>query len=84
MTHPKYLARAPVVRSGLKYACVACRRSYKRTVRSWPAPETLPCPNCAGSARWMALDFEPPAQDDLAGWRDVSVRIARASPGSPA
>jgi hypothetical protein len=54
------------------FACVACRRCFRRT-----ASRTLQrrCPSCTGQAIQMGRKFKAPRRDDDEQWRKVELLI---------
>jgi hypothetical protein len=56
------------------YACVSCRRSFKRR-RSWPLPDKLACSHCGEEALRVSQKFKPPARDDVRQWNKVSALL---------
>lgn len=57
------------------YACVGCRKSFKRNVEWRQPPAELPCPHCGGAAIGLSRNFKPPAQNDVAQWAKVKALI---------
>ncbi len=57
----------------LAYACLTCRKSFKR---GKPAakeffPDTMPCPNCGRLALNFGRHFKAPKKNDDAQWKKV-------------
>jgi hypothetical protein len=71
--------RTPVPRNPspqlVAYACVACRRSFKR-----PQPQGQPtdrvCPSCGELAVNVGRHFKPPRRASLKQWEKVAFLIA--------
>ncbi|MEL7311371.1 MAG: hypothetical protein AAFN07_07670 [Pseudomonadota bacterium] len=57
------------------YACLACRKSFKRTLDfsdypdGWPT--TMTCPQCGGPSLNFGRKFKPPRQSDRKQWEKV-------------
>lgn len=49
------------------YACLGCRRSFKRP--GWAS--TRPCPVCGKPAVWLHADFKPPRTSNVKQWEKV-------------
>lgn len=59
------------------YACLACRKSFKRPleVTDYPDgwPSTMTCPECGGPSLNFGRKFKPPKQSDRKQWEKVKV-----------
>ena len=53
----------------LHYACVACRRSFKRGAQRFELIKA--CPNCGANAIDVGRHFKPPRSTDLPQWEEV-------------
>src|SRR5687767_9320481 len=56
------------------YACLACRRSFKRPGGSG-APEQRLCPRCKGAAINLGRHFKAPPADDIEQWEKVAFLV---------
>ena len=56
----------------MSYACLECCKSFKRTLEK-PSrdPETMVCPNCAGTAYNFGRHFKPPKAQDKKQWEKI-------------
>jgi hypothetical protein len=59
MTHPALRAVSPYP---MAWACLACRRSFKRAPLT-DLSERRTCPNCGANAIRLGRDFKAPAGD---------------------
>jgi hypothetical protein len=62
------------VETRVAFACLACRRSFKRpSVVPWQ--EERACPRCGGVAINLGRHFKPPPAANLAQWRKVAFLV---------
>ena len=55
----------------MSFACLACRKAFKRQVESGRVPDELPCPECGGPAYNFGRHFKAPRKADASQWRKV-------------
>ena len=58
------------------FACLQCRRSFKRQAHGWGKPEKRRCPHCGEDAFNLGRDCKPPAKNDSEQWKKVDFLIA--------
>ena len=56
---------------GMSFACLDCRKAFKRHVDIEDIPSHLPCPQCRGAAHNFGRNFKPPKQTDVSQWQKV-------------
>jgi hypothetical protein len=56
------------------YACLSCRKSFKRP-GGVGAPDERPCPQCRGPALNLGRHFRAPAIDDDQQWEKVTFLV---------
>jgi hypothetical protein len=61
------------------YACLPCRRSFKRPGGSG-APEQRPCPRCGAAAINLGRHFKAPPADDTEQWEKVAFLVSHGFP----
>ncbi|HRD27541.1 MAG TPA: hypothetical protein PLO65_04485 [Caulobacter sp.] len=61
----------------LPYACLQCRKSFKRRVsrEAGTATETGICPECGAETVRLSRQFKPPKSTDFAQWRKVEALV---------
>lgn len=64
-----------IPRLAYPFACLGCRKSFKRNVPLHAPPDELPCPQCAGPAVRLSRKFKPPARTDTAQWAKVKALV---------
>jgi hypothetical protein len=55
----------------MSFACLGCRKSFKRHVVIEHVPNQLACPQCSGSAYNFGRHFKPPRQADTRQWEKI-------------
>ncbi len=61
------------------FACVACRRSFKRPIDLPGAFERV-CPSCGATATQVGRHFKPPSRSNLKQWEKAAFLIASGFP----
>jgi hypothetical protein len=56
------------------YACLACRRSFKRP-GGGGVPDERPCPRCGAAAINLGRHFKAPRADDDEQWEKVALLV---------
>jgi len=64
-TFPPYL---------IAYACLNCRKSFKRFYAANML--TMKCPQCAGAAHRTSRNFKAPKSSDIEQWRKISFLLS--------
>jgi DNA-directed RNA polymerase subunit RPC12/RpoP len=60
----------------LSYACLDCRKSFKRLVNPLDeVPEKLPCPDCGKPKINLGRHFKPPKKSDTKQWAKVKFLV---------
>ncbi|GAB3030468.1 hypothetical protein GCM10027285_11360 [Oleiagrimonas citrea] len=59
----------------ISYACLDCRKAFKRPVHLQNMPEHAPCPECGGPMHDFGRHFKAPRQDDIKQWKKVRFLI---------
>ena len=58
------------------YACVSCRKSFKRKVEEHePGLPDKQCPHCGGVATGLYRHFKAPPTNDILQWKKVALLI---------
>ncbi len=60
----------------MSFACLQCRKSFKRHQVFGRIQNHLPCPDCGGIAHNLGRHFKPPKQSDVKQWRKIAFLIA--------
>ena len=58
----------------MPYACLACRKSFKRP-RVFAPPRYRPCPVCGKPATGLHPDFKPPRTSNVKQWAKVRLLV---------
>lgn len=58
----------------LPYACLACRKSFKRKVIDLGIPDKK-CPHCGGVAMGLSRYFKAPPTNNIPQWKKVAFLI---------
>lgn len=61
------------------FACVGCRRSFKRPIDS-PGTFERVCPSCGATAIQVGRHFKPPKRSNLGQWEKVAFLIGSGFP----
>lgn len=55
----------------MSFACLECRKAFKRHVPFGHEPEELPCPQCGSRAFNLGRNFTPPRHADFHQWEKI-------------
>ena len=60
----------------MAFACLECRKSFKRHVELQNIPQELPCTDCGAPAYNLGRHFKAPRKADLRQWEKIRFLIA--------